>query len=145
MHKKLWKGLLFPLLLVTVIAVGAGFGIGERGSALHSLRREQERTYSKLAHLENCSRQLLDERIRLLTDPKAIERVARQEYGYTGEGELAVDYTSFSKTRGTEPFVRLRPQPWSEFLGDGSYPWQIPLSVFMISLVVLGVLCYFEG
>jgi len=80
------RGLLFAVCALTLNAL-----IGERGLAETIRVRKELRQFSaQLAELRRENARLADYADRLLTDPRTIENLARQELGLIRKGEVLI-------------------------------------------------------
>ena len=103
------------------------------------MRRRRFRAERKLEKLRMKRGNLLDERTSLLTEPAAIERVAREQYGFVAPGEYPMELRSSSSEKGEpEISVHVPSDGWDWILGRGNYPWRLPVLVFFLGAIVLG-------
>ncbi len=75
----------------------------------------------------------------LVDDPIQIEREARDNYGYTREGEVTYKKYKFNIS---EPESDKAEKPTESgglesFLFDGPFPWQVPLGLVLIATLFL--------
>jgi cell division protein FtsB len=139
---------LLPLLVVTLAALLFGFLLADRRERLYELRRRQARALYELRRLEQKRLGLVDERERLLTEPSAIERVAREQYGMVAPGEVAAPLSSSHPKPPPASPVPVESDGWDWLFGRGEYPWRVPLLVFAVGMVVLGtaeLVAYLRG
>ena len=129
-----------PLGIVTLAAALFGCMLAQRRAELVALREQEAALVVRLPALRRQNAALRDERDRLLTDVPAVERVAREQYGFVGPGEIS---TPFVSTREVSP----APAPtgpsgdaWDRVLGIGSLRWTVPLAVFLVSAMVFAAL-----
>ncbi|MFP4176262.1 MAG: FtsB family cell division protein [Planctomycetota bacterium] len=129
-----------PLLIVTIAAALFGFSVADRRSELYELRRRNARADRRLEALKEREEILTDERRRLLTEPSAIERAAREQFGLVASGEMvgSMDIEPFPR-EPDEP-VRVESDGWDWLLGRGQYPWMLPLSTLLAGFVLLAPL-----
>jgi cell division protein FtsB len=130
--------LLLPLLAVTVGALLFGFLVADRRARLYELRRRRAQTLRELQQLREKHIELADERDRLLTEPAAIERVAREQYGMVAPGEVSAPLNVPREKQDSVPQVPVQSDRWEWLLGRGQYPWRVPLLAFAVGAVVLG-------
>jgi hypothetical protein len=127
------------LCVVAIGAVLAGIGIAQRRYQLANLYVRQGEMQLRLRELERRRFALRDERDRLLNDPRAIERVARDNYGFAAPGEQ-------SNIVWLPPRYRPAQRPplpdtfWDQVFGWGGFPLLIPVVVVGVSLIALAVL-----
>lgn len=139
---------LLPLLVVTLAALLFGFPLADRRERLYELRRRQARALRELRRVEQKRLSLVDERERLLTEPSAIERVAREQYGMVAPGEVAAPLSSSRPKTRPAPPVSVGSDGWDWLFGRGEYPWRVPVLVFGAGMVVLGtaeLVAYLRG
>ena len=129
-----------PLIVVTLCAVGFAFVIGGRRGEMAAIKRKEASLEAELASAQERNAALERERQQLLWDPVAIERVARDQYGFLREGEVSVDADVPPRPvlAASQPVKGL--DQWDRLLGEGQFPWRLPVIVFAISAVVLGTL-----
>jgi cell division protein FtsB len=83
--------LLFATLCVALLAVGAGYKVvyGPNGTLVYKAKRTEFQQLQHEIENENLRHQQLQDRVKALqTDPKAIEREAREQLGYVRPGEM---------------------------------------------------------
>ncbi len=139
------KSFWLPLCVVTLASVAFSFTLMKRRAELFALRGAEA---GLLTRLEEVSRQragLRDERDALLTDAGAIERVAREQYGFVAPGELVTPFEPSSSGASARPVVAVPSDGWERVLGRGGFPWMIPLGVCWVSLAVLTALECISG
>lgn len=129
-----------PLVVVTVAAVGFSFMLAGHRAESTALRQKEVALRTRLRGLEQQNAALREERNLLLTDVAAIERVAREEYGFAAPGEM---FAPFDVQRGPAATAALAAAPQDaceRVLGTGRFPWAVPLVVFFVSAAVLAAL-----
>lgn len=131
---------LLPLLVVCAVTALLGFPLAERRDELYEMRRRTVKAKKELDHLKAERDRLLDERRRLLTKASAIERVAREQYGFVAPGEYPVDIDTEIEKDAPKTSVDIPSDGWDWLLGRGGYPWRLPLVVLFAGAVVLGIL-----
>lgn len=86
-----WRRLLLALLGLGLLALVVHTVFGEHGYlALRRQRQEQERLQSEIERLKEENRRLAEEVEKLKTDPRAIERVAREQLKMARPGEKII-------------------------------------------------------
>ena len=128
-----------PLAAVTLAAAGLGFLLGRQQDDLHELGRREAEQLRRLEELNRQREALLDERGRLLTDPAAVAKVAREQYEYAAAGEVALPF----EPAPPAPVAAAPAAPdgvLDRLLGKGSYPWIVPAAAFALSVLVLSAL-----
>jgi len=127
-----------PLIVVTALSVLFSMALSRRRADLHKLRLEESALLEQLKGLRTENERLRAERDALLTSASQIERVAREDYGFRGPGELVSRF----EDRPTTEKKRTLPSGnvWEKILRNGEFPWAIPLSVFGLSAVVFALM-----
>ncbi len=75
----------------------------------------------------------------LVDDPVQIEREARDNYGYTREGEVTYKKYKFniSEPESDKAEKQTKSGGLESFLFDGPFPWQVPLGLILIATLFL--------
>jgi len=128
----------FYVALVAATAASAVLSavIAERRAALHDLKKRETELLGRLQAVQEQNRRTRAERQALLTSPRYIERVAREDYGYVAPGEVAEEYQPPRPGSETAPAPLPPATRWDWILGRGEYPWRIPVLVFAGFLVI---------
>lgn len=85
--------LVFATLCVAGLAVAAGYKVmyGPNGMLVYKAKRAEFQKLQQEIENENSRHQKLQERVKALqTNPKAIEREAREQLGYVRPGEMVL-------------------------------------------------------
>lgn len=86
-----WRRLLLALLGLGLLALVVHTFFGDKGYLeLRRQRQELERLQSEIQRLEEENRRLIEEIQALKTDPRAVERVAREELKMARPGEKVI-------------------------------------------------------
>lgn len=128
-----------PVMLATLVAAFFGALLGRRGRELEHLLRERDRLASENAELERENARLRALRNALLTSPSAIERVAREDYGFAAPGERVEE---FDPSTVPEPGAAAPAPPrprWLQALCWQHFPVALPAAVFALTAVILMV------
>jgi len=129
-----------PLVVITLSAAVLGLVISQRRGQLCELKLREALLQARLASLRDRNADLRRERDQLLSDAAAIERVAREQYGFAGPGEVDIPFSPSPRgVAAVSPAVRSLDR-WDRVLGRGEFPWRLPLIVCLASAVVLGTL-----
>ena len=128
-----------PLMAVTLAAVGFGFLLGRERADLRELGWREAAELQRLQRLNQEWEALLEERGRLLTDPAAVAKVAREQYEYAAPGEIALPFEPAALEPVPAPLPAAKDTP-GLLLGNGSYPWVVPVAAFALSVLVLSAL-----
>ena len=119
-----------PVMLITLVASFFGAVLARRGRHLEALQREKARLEQELRELEAENTLLKERRDALLSSPQAIERVAREEYGFTAPGESVIVLDSPEQA----PEGAARPMPAAKTWIRWSDAWFIvPAGVFAVT------------
>lgn len=129
---------LLPLLVLSIGSLLYGFALADRRAQLYEIRRRQAIRAKELQGLRQERKELLDERERLLTEPSAIERVAREQYGLVAPGEVVAPVKRTSNEVRKKPAVVVGSDGWDWLFGRGEYPWQVPALAVLGGTLVLG-------
>ena len=129
-----------PLGIVTLAAVVFGCMLAQRRAELVALREQVVQDVVRLQALRRKNAALRDERDRLLTDVPAIERVAREQYGFVGPGEMSTTFVPPREISSAPAPMKPSGDALDRVLGVGSLRWKVPLAVFMVSAVVFAAL-----
>ena len=116
-------------------------------SVIVTQKREERRAFEvkqmelaeKVDSLSKTNEKLRKENKALVDDPIQIEREARDNYGYTREGEVTYKKYKFNIS---EPESNKAEKPTGSgglesFLFDGPFPWQVPLGLVLIATLFL--------
>ena len=134
------KSFWMPLAIVTLVSVALSGMLAQRRAGLAALLQREAGLKTRLRALKLQNSALRDERDRLLTDVEAIERVAREQYGFAAPGEMFTPFVPRPKVAPTPASVAISCDAWDPVLGKGGFPWMVPLAVFMVSAVVFAAL-----
>ncbi len=126
-----------PVLLATLVAAFFGAVLARRGRTLERLIREQKRLEARLSEMEAENARLRAERDALLSSPEAIERVAREEYGFSAPGERVEEYTGLP--RPAAPAAAEPVPSWAAALGLRVFPVLLAGAVFVFSALVVAL------
>jgi cell division protein FtsB len=129
-----------PVAIVTLAAVVFGCMLAGRRAEFVTLREQEVALVARLQALRRQNAVLRDERDRLLTDVRAIERVAREQYGFVGPGEISTPFVPPREVSLAPAPLRYSGDAWDRVLGVWSLCWKVPLAVFMVSAAVFAAL-----
>jgi len=127
-----------PVLLTTLVAAFFGALLARRGRDWNELLAQKAALKAELADLLEENARLRSQRDQLLSSPEAIERVAREEYGFAAPGERIEPVHARPVARATA----LRPRAAGRFawLTWERVPILLTLSVFAVTAFVFAVL-----
>jgi cell division protein FtsB len=122
-----------PVLLATLIGAFFGAALGQRGRHLAMMMAERSVLSAELARLQAENERLRAQRDELLSSPAAIERVAREEYGFLAPGESASEVAS-EPARLPDAAAQEEPLSFGEKVMMGSdLHLLVPVLTFLIS------------
>ena len=132
-----------PVLLMTLIAAFFGAVLAHRGSEWDKLMADKARLQAQLSDMEEQNAHLKAQRDQLLSSAEAIERVAREDYGFAAPGEKV-------EVINPRPVARPLPAPTPS---PGRFPaivwgrmWIVmPLAVFVVTSFVFALLNLLSG
>jgi cell division protein FtsB len=132
-----------PVMLTTLIAAFFGALLAHRGGQWDQMTADKAALLAQLADLEQQNARLRAERQALLSSPEAIERVAREDYGFAAPGERSQAVTARPPARPVVP-------PPSGRAALLALVWDrisiaLPLAVFVVTGFVFGLLSIFSG
>ncbi len=104
-----------------------------------ALEVEQKELAKKVDSLRKKNEKLKKENKALINDPIQIEREARDNYGYTKEGEVTYKKYKFniSEPENDKAERSTESGGLEAFLFEGPFPWQAPLCLIVIATVFL--------
>ncbi len=126
-----------PLLLATLIAAFFGALLARRGRELEGLLVEQARLRREIAGLERQNARLKAERDALLNSPEAIERVAREDYGFAAPGESADAFESSLPEPAPAPLRVTPPSLWALAISWRRVSLLLPAAAFVVTALIL--------
>ncbi|MGD2175291.1 MAG: septum formation initiator family protein [Candidatus Brocadiaceae bacterium] len=128
-----------PVLLTTLVAAFFGAVLARRGRDLRDLLEEKNGLRAQLEDLKRENAELRSQRDDLLSSPRAIERVAREEYGFAAPGEKV------DRFEAPDPEERLSELPpegpglWSRLFSWKNFPMLLPAAVLVLTAIVFAV------
>jgi len=127
-----------PVLLTTLVAAFFGALLARRGRDWNELLAQKAALKAELADLLEENARLRSQRDQLLSSPEAIERVAREEYGFAAPGERIEPVHARPVARA----AALRPRAAGRFawLTWERVPILLTLLVFAVTAFVFAVL-----
>jgi len=128
-----------PLLIATLVAAFFGALLARRGRVLDELAREQAGLRVRVDELERENARLRAQRDALLSSPEAIERAAREEYGFTAPGETVTGFDPPPRRRhgpnGREDGLAV----WARVFAWRGFPFALTAAAFVVSAIVLTI------
>lgn len=131
------KSLRRTVLLTTLAATLVAGILAWRGRQLADILDEEARLEAQLVRLKRENARARAERNALLSSPEAIERVAREEYGFAAPGEKVTEFAPAPAPLEGERRVRVAVPAWQKALMWPFLPLAVPAMVFLITTFVL--------
>ncbi len=130
---------LFTFSIVASIIIIFSVIVTQKREERRAFEANQKELTRKVTSLRKINEKLKKENKALVDDPIQIEREARDNYGYTREGEVAYKKYKFNIS---EPESDKAEKPaesggLNSFLFDGPFPWQVPLGLILIATLFL--------
>lgn len=130
---------LFTFSIVASIIIIFSVIVTQKRGERRAFEVKQMELAEKVDSLSKTNEKLRKENKALVDDPIQIEREARDNYGYTREGEVAYKKYKFNIS---EPESDKAEKPTGSgglesFLFDGPFPWQVPLGLVLIATLFL--------
>ena len=130
---------LFTFSIVTSIIIVFSVIVTQKREERRALEAEQRVLAEKVDYFRKENERLKKESKALINDPIQIEREARDNYGYTKEGEVTYKKYKFNIEEPENGKTgRLNKSGGLEaFLFEGPFPWQVPLGMIVIATLFL--------
>ena len=130
---------LFTFSIATSIIIIFSVIVTQKREERRALEATQKVLTEKVDSLRVENERLKAENKALVDDPIQVEREARDNFGYTKEGETAYKKYKFNIS---EPEDAKAGRPTKSggleaFLFEGSFPWQVPLGLIAIATLFL--------
>ena len=130
---------LFTFSIVASIIIIFSVIVTQKREERRAFEANQKELTEKVVSLRKMNESLKKENKALVDDPIQIEREARDNYGYTREGEVTYKKYKFNIS---EPESDKADKPaesggLESFLFDGPFPWQVPLGLVLIATLFL--------
>ena len=130
---------LFTFAIVASIIIIFSVIVTQKREERRAFEAKQMELAEKVDSLSKINEKLKKENKALVDDPIQIEREARDNYGYTREGEVTYKKYKFNIS---EPESNKAEKPTGSgglesFLFDGPFPWQVPLGLVLIATLFL--------
>ena len=130
---------LFTFSIVASIIIIFSVIVTQKREERRALEAEQRVLAEKVDYFRKENERLKKESKALINDPIQIEREARDNYGYTKEGEVTYKKYKFNIAEPeNDKAGRLTKSGGLEaFLFEGPFPWQVPLGMIVIATLFL--------
>ena len=130
---------LFTFSIVASIIIIFSVIVTQKRGERRAFEVKQMELAEKVDSLSKTNEKLRKENKALVDDPIQIEKEARDNYGYTREGEVTYKKYKFNIS---EPESNKAEKPTGSgglesFLFDGPFPWQVPLGLVLIATLFL--------
>jgi cell division protein FtsB len=130
---------LFTFSIVASIIIIFSVIVTQKRGERRAFEVKQMELAEKVDSLSKTNEKLRKENKALVDDQIQIEREARDNYGYTREGEVTYKKYKFNIS---EPESNKAEKPTGSgglesFLFDGPFPWQVPLGLVLIATLFL--------
>jgi len=130
---------LFTFSIVASIIIIFSVIVTQKRGERRAFEVKQMELAEKVDSLSKTNEKLRKENKALVDDQIQIEREARDNYGYTREGEITYKKYKFNIS---EPESNKAEKPTGSgglesFLFDGPFPWQVPLGLVLIATLFL--------
>jgi len=130
---------LFIFSIVASIIIVFSVIVTQKREERRAFEANQKELTEKVFSLRKMNEKLKEENKALVDDPIQIEREARDNYGYTREGEVTYKKYRFniSEPESNKPEKPIESGGLESFLFDGPFPWQVPLGLILIATLFL--------
>ena len=130
---------LFTFSIAASIIIIFSVIVTQKREERRAFEAKQKELAAKVVSLRKMNEELKRENKALVDDPVQIEREARDNYGYTREGEVTYKKYKFNIS---EPESDKAEKPTESgglesFLFDGPFPWQVPMGLILIATLFL--------
>ena len=130
---------LFTFSIVASIIIIFSVIVTQKREERRAFEANQKELTEKVVSLRKMNESLKKENKALVDDPIQIEREARDNYGYTREGEVTYKKYKFniSEPERNKTGKSTESGGLESFLFDGPFPWQVPLGLVLIATLFL--------
>ena len=130
---------LFTFSIVASIIIIFSVIVTQKREERRAFEAKQMELAEKVDSLSKINEKLKKENKALVDDPIQIEREARDNYGYTREGEVTYKKYKFniSEPESDKTGKSTESGGLESFLFDGPFPWQVPLGLVLIATLFL--------
>ena len=137
---------LFTFSVVISIIIIFSVIVTQKREERRALEVKQRVLTEKVDYLREKNDRLKKENKALVNDPIQVEREARDNYGYTKEGEITYKKYKFNISEPENDKVKRsnKSSGLESFLLDGPFPWQVPLGLILIATLFLLITYKYE-
>ena len=137
---------LFTFSIATSIIIIFSVIVTQKREERRALEVTQKLLAEKVDSLRIENKRLKEENNALVNDPIQVEREARDNYGYTKEGETIYNKYKFniSEPENEKAGSSTKSSGLEAFLFEGPFPWQVPLGLIVIASLFLLVSYKYE-
>ena len=130
---------LFTFSVVISIIIIFSVIVTQKREERRALEVKQRVLTEKVDYLRGRNDRLKKENKALVNDPIQVEREARDNYGYTKDGETTYKKYKFNISKPENDKAEMPAESaWLEvFLFEGPFPWQVPLGLILIATLFL--------
>jgi cell division protein FtsB len=130
---------LFTFSIVASIIIIFSVIVTQKREERRAFEAKQKELAEKVVSLRKINEKLKKVNKALVDDPVQIEREARDNYGYTREGEVTYKKYKFniSEPESNKAEMPTESGGLESFLFDGPFPWQVPLGLILIATLFL--------
>jgi cell division protein FtsB len=137
---------LFTFSVVISIIIVFSVIVTQKREERRALEVKQRVLTEKVDYLRGKNDRLKKENKALVNDPIQVEREARDNYGYTKDGEITYKKYKFniSEPENDKAEMPAESGGLEAFLFEGPFPWQVPLGLILIATLFLLVTYKYE-
>ena len=137
---------LFTFSVVISIIIIFSVIVTQKREERRALEVKQRVLTEKVDYLRGKNDRLKKENKALVNDPIQVEREARDNYGYTKDGEITYKKYKFniSEPENDKAEMPAESGVLEAFLFEGPFPWQVPLGLILIATLFLLVTYKYE-
>ena len=137
---------LFTFSIVASIIIIFSVIVTQKREERRALEAKQRVLTEKVDYLREKNDRLKKENKALVNDPIQVEREARDNYGYTKDGEVTYKKYKFniSEPENGKAEMPAESGGLEAFLFEGPFPWQVPLGLILIATLFLLVTYKYE-
>ncbi len=125
-------------ILVTIVIVFSAI-VTQKREKRRNLESELKTLSDKVASAKKKNSKLKQETEAVVGNPIQIERIAREDFGFTRQGEILYKKYKFELSEPGEDTIDESSflSKLDSFLFDGPFPWQVPLGLISIASIFL--------